>query len=389
MKQNYPTRKVCYRDTAVRVLNVMYIPATEALELKEKELKEAEKQLEASKRSLLEKDETTSKCVQLLINNMMLLWDKRTQMFMKYIKRMSWRKGNVPGMAMCRGTAVVHYNTAYFKATVPNDVYSYQNCSGKEVWTKLPDNRMISCGLVIINGLLTSVGGAINGEIKNTLLSLVGESEGRQWSEIFPPMPTPRSCAACVATEIELVVAGGYGREECRFVKEPVDTVEVMNISTKEWFTVCPLPLKCANMSAAVWGDNLFLAGGDISTISETNAVFLCTLSSLLLPTTCGSSDQQMVIPQEDRASVWKEICSLPVTRSTLVSFNDSILAVGGKHQSCYDSKNIYMYNFSSNSWTLVSQINYGRHDCFAVSLPGDILVIVGGHLTNSVEILE
>ena len=202
-------------------------------------------------------------------------------------------------------------------------------------------------------------------------------------------MPTPRSCAACVATETELVVAGGYGREECRFVREPVDTVEVMNISTKEWFTVCPLPKKCAEMSAAVCNNIIFLAGGDdiiISPFSNSNSiVFLCTLPTLLLPTTCGSSEQQM-----GRVSVWKEICNLPVKRSTLVSFNDSVLAVGGKCRSRYDlSRNIYMYNFTSNSWTLVSQINHGRFNCLAVSLPEDILVIVGGHLTNSVEILE
>ena len=94
------------------------VPATEALELKEKEMKEAEKQLETSKQSLLEKDETISKYEKItltLMKNMMLLWDKRTQIFMKYIKRMRWRNGkDFPGTTMYRGTAVVQYNTAYF-----------------------------------------------------------------------------------------------------------------------------------------------------------------------------------------------------------------------------------------------------------------------------------
>ena len=35
----------------------------------------------------------------------------------------------------------------------------------------------------------------------NTLLSLTREGERKQWSEIFPPMPTPRQAAACVTTE--------------------------------------------------------------------------------------------------------------------------------------------------------------------------------------------
>ena len=61
----------------------------------------------------------------------------------------------------------------------------------------------------VINGFLTSVGGRTDFDYTNTLLSLTGEGERKQWSEIFPPMPTPRSHVACVSTERTLIVAGG------------------------------------------------------------------------------------------------------------------------------------------------------------------------------------
>ena len=32
--------------------------------------------------------------------------------------------------------------------------------------------------------------------------------ERKQWSEVFPPMPTPHSRTACITTEQALVVAG-------------------------------------------------------------------------------------------------------------------------------------------------------------------------------------
>ena len=90
------------------------------------------------------------------------------------------------------------------------------------------------------------MGGTNNGPT-NTLLSLTGEGRRKQWSEIFPPMPTPRSAVACTTTEQALVVAGGYDGDY-------LNTVEMMNI---KWTTVSPLPQKQSAFSATVCGDTL------------------------------------------------------------------------------------------------------------------------------------
>ena len=98
--------------------------------------------------------------------------------------------------------------------------------------------------------------------------SLTGEGERKKWSEIFPPMPTPGQTATCVTTEPALVVAGGLadgGR---------LDTVEVMNIDTKQWTTVSPLPQELTSLSATVCGDTLYLAGGYRGLISPPKSVF-------------------------------------------------------------------------------------------------------------------
>ena len=89
----------------------------------------------------------------------------------------------------------------------------------------------------------------------NSLLSLTGEDERKQWSEVFPPMPTSRQNVACITTTEALVVAGGYAGD-------PLNTVEVMNINTKQWTTLCSLPQKWSLYSATVCGDTLYLAGG-------------------------------------------------------------------------------------------------------------------------------
>ena len=152
------------------------------------------------------------------------------------ISKMTWREGKKAPKRMRRGAAVVYGNTAYFRPARSVKVYSYQNILGNEQWSRLPDNPYKAFSLAVIDGLLTSVGG--RGPTK-TLLSLTGEGEMKQWFEVFPPMPTPRYHTACITTKQALVVAGGDAKDK------DLATVEVMDINTKQWTAVCPLPGKC------------------------------------------------------------------------------------------------------------------------------------------------
>ena len=221
------------------------------VEMKERELQQTQGQLQASKQlvsefqlSLQQKDKTIidlqqtisahEKKIQQLEQQDTASRDQpqqksvtRSQRMMaaaaKNISMMIWREGKNAPAKMSRGAAVVHGNTAYFRSGGSYKVYSYQNILGKEQWSQLPDNPNMNCGLAVIDGLLTSVGGYNNGSI-NTLLSLTGEGMRKQWSEIFPPMPTRHMSVACITTEQSLVVAGGEGRGGF------LDIVEVMNI---------------------------------------------------------------------------------------------------------------------------------------------------------------
>ena len=295
----------------------------------------------------------------------------------KDISKMTWREGKNAPQKMCRGAAVVHGNTAYFRPDYSKMVYSYQNILGQEQWSQLPDNPNKSFDLAVVDGLLTSVGGYSNG-YTNTLLSLTGEGERKQWSEIFPPMPTPRASAACVTTEQALVVAGGWDGSR-------LATVEVMNISTKQWTTVSPLPQKQSLLSGTVCGDTLYLAGGLLGS-TPSKSVFACSLPDLL--TSFGSR-----IPSESQ-NAWKEVSSLPVAQSTLASFNGhlQLLAIGGRPW--IPTSVVYRYDPHTDSWNVVSQMKNKRSYCLAVTLPEDHLMVVGGftqwgNKTDSVEILQ
>ena len=390
-----------------------------AVEIKERELQQTQGQLQASEQlvsefqlSLQQKDKTIidlqqtisahERKIQQLEQQDTASRDQpqqksvtRSQRMMvaakKDISKMIWRKGKNAPEKMTRGAAVVHGNTAYFRPGGSNKVYSYQNILGKEQWSQLPDNPNKNYGLAVIDSLLTSVGGYNNGNI-NTLLSLTGEGMRRQWSEIFPPMLTPQSSVACITTEQSLVVAGGDGSGGF------LDIVEVMNINTKQWTTVCPLPQTQYLLSATVCGDTLYLAGGFDSGYKASKSVFACSLTDLLTSSNSLGSKIRRTFSQSQ--NVWKEISSLPVEQSTLASFNGQLLAIGGRVDSRNYTTNVYRYDSHTNSWNVISQMKNKRSLCLAVTLHEDHLIVVGGYtqdgynaqsvyITDSVEILE
>ena len=304
----------------------------------------------------------------------------------KDISKMTWREGKKAPERMQRGAAVVHGNTAYFRPAGSVRVYSYQNIPGNEHWSSLPDNPNEAFSLAVIDGLLTSVGGAKGRGPTNTLFSLTGEGE-RKWSEVFPPMPTPRYRTACITTEKALVVAGGTAGDD------DLATVEVMDINTKQWTTVCPLPLKLQLISGIVCGDSLYLAGG-YTGFSVSKSLFTCSLPDLWHPKTLGSRIRQTLTRQTlTRSNIWKEISILPVKGSTLASFGGHLLAIGGKDDSGNPTTDVYRYDSHTDSWHVISQMKKKRSQCLAVTLPEDQLIVVGGWTgirgTNSVEILE
>ena len=299
----------------------------------------------------------------------------------KPIGKMTWREGKKAPEGMARGAAVVDGNTAYFRPDGTGRVYSYQNILGNEQWSRLPDNPNKEFSLAVIDGLLTSVGGWNSRGPINTLLSLTGEGKRKQWSEVFPPMPTPRRRTAPITTVQALVIAGGIADDE-------LSTVEVMDINTKQWATVCPLPRKLRSLSGIVCGDSLYLAGGFIGRYGS-KSVFTCSLRDLWQPETLGSSLQETLT----RSNVWKVIKSLPVTDSTLASFGGQLLALGGKDDSGNPTTDVYRYSHTK-SWHVISQMKKKRSVCLVVTLSEHQHVIVGGWThgyinTDSVEILE
>ena len=80
------------------------------------------------------------------------------------------------------------------------------------------------------------------------------------------------------------------------------------------------------------------------------------------------------------------------MTGSTLVSFDGSLQAMGGKNDSNQPISDVYTYDSNQDCWNVTRQMNTKRHKCFAVILPENLLIVVGGNTDasgDSVEILN
>ena len=297
----------------------------------------------------------------------------------KDITKLRWKEGKRVPEGMKRGAAVVHGNTLYINSFILHKVYSCQMTSEGLLWSTLPDSPYTRFSLAVIDGLLTCVGG-YGGSHTNTLHSLTEGGHKRQWSEVFPPMPTARSDTASVTTEQALVVAGGCA------VRKNLDTVEVMTIATKQWTTVQHLPHPFGVISGTICGDQLYLGGGFIGLGVPFKAVLTCSLTDLLPPQSLGVRLRTLSLAT--KPGVWRKIKNLPVTRSTLTTLGGHLLAIGGESDSRDLTADVHCYDHQTDSWHVVSKMKNKRSQPLSAVLPEDQLLVVGGEgSSTSVEI--
>ena len=255
--------------------------------------------------------------------------------------------------------------------------------SGTEQWRVLPECPKERFSIAVVNGQLTAIGGWHSDRVTNTLLSLSQDKPDisqQKWLEQLPPMTYCRNFPTVVTTNTSLIVAGGWeagGRKT---------EVEVMDTQTLQWSTVASLPLPLSEATATICGDRLYLGGG-FSFDAPTKSVLECEVKDLLQSQ---PPSQASRIGFSRRSQVWREVASLPVTVSSLVTFQGHLLAVSGLEVD--STSEVREYDAATNSWNVISQMRVQRFRSLAVVLPNNTLMVCGGFTpgvvpTTSVEI--
>ena len=287
------------------------------------------------------------------------------------VSKLKWKDGKKAPDTMSRGSAVVDGNTVYINAGGGSiKIYSCQITSQDLRWSTLPDTEYYNPSLAVIDGILTTVGGYQYPESTNSLLSLTGRGR-KQWSEIFPAMPTPRSQTVSVTTQQTLIVAGGVAESK------NLNIVEVMDIPNRQWTTASHLPHPFGGISGVILGDQLYLAGGNVGYGEPSKSVLTCSVTDLLSPPSLAAGLRSLSLA--DKTGVWRHVRDLTVIQSTLITFGGHLLAIGGRDDSRRDTADVHCYDTHTDSWQVVSKMEHKRRFCLAAVLPEDCLLVVGG----------
>ena len=238
-------------------------------------------------------------------------------------------------------------------------------------WVRLRRYKCMSFAMAILTNKLTLVGGYNTSTLPSKVTNQIAvwEMEGMpreyQWTHPYPPMPTPRHSPAVAAYNIWLVVAGGS-----KLGRNPLDTVEVLDTTSRQWQSASPLPVSCCNMTSAIVNQQLFLIGGSLTT--EALAVSLPDIARSSVHTTSTSTSDSVK---------WRSLPAPPLKSSAAIAVSGSVLAIGGyDNESKYNTTTaIHVYQPSTNNWEKVGDLPSPRSACSSTLLPSGEILVAGG----------
>ena len=243
------------------------------------------------------------------------------------------------------------YRSAYITPFGSQSVYQYEWSTEK--WDQLPSFPYYDCGLVIIGGALTGVGGRIGSGCTNEVFTL---HQG-QWVEHYPPMNTERYSPAVVHisdSNCILVIGGRVADFSWTAV------VELFHVSSRRWHKLTNLPQALSFPSAIMCGDQIHVIGYD-------GAGYSCTLQALL------PSDQPTVL--QSISLEWIPLPQQPVRYSTACTLYEQLIVVGGHQGVEVDS----IYQLVDEEWVEIGTMSSSRSECLVVTPSPDKMLIIGG----------
>ena len=287
--------------------------------------------------------------------------------------KIRWTKGRkAPCKVSAPMNAALHANTVYIK---PPGKMMYAYSVNSLTWAKPSCCPTSDCPLVVVNNLLTLVGGCDKDHCTNKLFSLTGEGTG-SWSQEFPSMPTKRHGVAALFAGIALIVAGGVGEDE-----SVLTVVEVLNTENNQWSVAASLLKPLVNSLATVCDGQVYMLGGKGEEFEPTKSVYTCKLTALLKSANPRSIPGRLkdTLRRTNKAKVWSGVADVPVTQPSCVFLHGCLLAIGGRDSEHRSTTAVYAYAPINNSWEVISQMGTPRYNCFAAVLPDNQLMVIGG----------
>ena len=292
--------------------------------------------------------------------------------------KIRWTKGKrAPCKVSAPMNAALHANSVYIR---PPGRIMYMYSLNLLTWAQLPCCPTSNSPLVIVNDLLTLVGGYDKDHCTNKLSSLTGEGSGN-WSQEFPSMPTKRYGVVALFEGIALIVAGGVGEDE-----SVLTVVEVLNTENNQWSTAASLLDPVVNSLAAVCDGQVYIVGGEDEEFEPKKRVYTCKVTALLESVNPRSIAGRLkdTLRRSNKAKVWSGVADVPMTQPSCVFLHGCLLAIGGRDSEHRASTAVHAYIPTNNSWEVISHMVTPRYNCFAAVLPDNQVMVIGGIIDKS-----
>ncbi len=292
--------------------------------------------------------------------------------------------------------AAVHDDTAYFRPYRSRKIYLYNLTRG---WSISADCLVRDTSLVMlpvayegaVRFHLHTIGGVKrkihrqneNEEEFTDAIYQLTDPAHREWiSSIYPKLKTNRSQVTVVLNNDCLIIAGGKSTDG------PVNTVDVLTLTCREWREVACIPYPVYRASGCVCNGMLYILGGYVSPFDPVRSACVATVSQLV---ESHSNDQ----------GIFNTIKDLEFNDSACVSFRNHILAIGGWKKlgaaltdQPKGTKLVHVYDTSRKIWKeLKGQLSEPRCFAFAAAFEDkQQIMTVGGYnipdgaCTDSVE---
>ena len=244
-------------------------------------------------------------------------------------------------------------------------------------WSQLPPYGYMDFRLAVISkNKLVAVGGQDVKTFKVTNKLAVWDEQQQQWVFSLPVMNTACFSPAVATYNQWLLVAGGGGEQD------RLSRVEVMNVSSEQWFQVTSLPVALNRMTSIMIGNMWYLMGGCTIQPSICKSVMSVCVEHLI-----SEAISQSAGTNSSTSSRWNSLPDTPVGLSTALAFQGALLAVGGGDY-LTTTATIYLYQPSASKWILVGIMPTARLTPICTVLPNGHIMIAGGCVgQNQVDI--
>ena len=140
--------------------------------------------------------------------------------------------------------------------------------------------------------------------------------------------------------------------------------VEILDPSRSQWFIAESLPEPCRLKQCVTIGDTLYVLGSH--SFSGPQLIFECSVPTLI---SLATSESTATVP------TWKTLPDTQLTFCSLVTYKNSLLAVGGL--SSQTISGIYAYKSDTSDWSKIGSLPTALNISLFVVLPSNEFYVV------------